>query len=832
MSILDEIDGISPDTENYSVDDILSEFTDEDLLVQYSADDLESIMSPDFSGTVPEFDASAVEPDHYAAANESAASAQVSPEEPESFDDSDYKSPFSVEDILSSAPSGMSSVKRPTEYELSSFIESFRSGAYLEELENEELPAEEPPAEVPPEDAPIADEAEDEPAGDDFRSYDETDYEDDETVPDSIDEFDEDRKAGLLSGLKNSKLFSAVARRNKPKDDFVLNENERPKPLLHEDYDDEDIEYVNDTAEFAAGDQFASLSFKDYLSSIMMTVLYKLRGAASVVLTMEDKSEELGDEVPPRKAFKYYGNNIRPMKLRLMVCGILLIFMAWISLGLPVTGMLKTAKTASAVVMGFQLTIMLLSLDVVTNALMNAARGRLGLDSIAVIACIATTLDALMVSTSGFVSPHIALCFISSLSLAGVLYSDMLTCCGMRKSIRVPAIGRKITVMHAEYDEHDKLTHLVRSEGSAAGFVRRSEETPPDENMFTKLSLVLFAASFILAVICAIATKDLKDIMYFISLFLCISAPVCGLMCFSLPFLFGANKIFSSGAAICGWSGVSDIGHSDKLIITDADLFPAGHIKLGSYRIYRSSDERKIIAYAASILAEAGTSLAYPFVEKADSQGSKLIPVMNFEVMAGGGFKAIIDSRVILCGSSDFMHLMNVPILANHITDTSVLLAVNNELSGIFNMEYSNSPEIKRALTKLITLNIQPVFAMRDFNITPRMLRDTFELPTDGYDFPPFTERYELTGNEKKEHVVLNSIICRDGLAPLVNTVTTGKNIFRATKLNLYVTIPGTAVFMLVVFFKLLAAGSITFSLLLVMILILSIPVFIFSILV
>lgn len=70
---------------------------------------------------------------------------------------------------------------------------------------------------------------------------------------------------------------------------------------------------------------------------------------------------------------------------------------------------------------------MLLCLDVVTGAAVNMARGRFGADSLAVLACVLTSFDALAVALGAFGSPHTPFCLLSSLSLAGVLLSSLLS---------------------------------------------------------------------------------------------------------------------------------------------------------------------------------------------------------------------------------------------------------------------------------------------------------------------------------------------------------------------------------------------------------------------
>ena len=102
--------------------------------------------------------------------------------------------------------------------------------------------------------------------------------------------------------------------------------------------------------------------------------------------------EDLGPEVTAKAASAYYGSFIKPMRLRLRLSLLLLVFMAWLSLGLPVTGLLKNYRVAGLFCLGLQLCIMLLCLDVVTNGVMSAFRRRPGAETLAVLSCLLTSM--------------------------------------------------------------------------------------------------------------------------------------------------------------------------------------------------------------------------------------------------------------------------------------------------------------------------------------------------------------------------------------------------------------------------------------------------------
>ena len=547
----------------------------------------------------------------------------------------------------------------------------------------------------------------------------------------------------------------------------------------------------------------------------LTALLYGLRrnGAGARTMTVDD--EDLGSELSCAKASKYYGSYIRSMRLRLRISGILLFVMFWISIGLPVPGMLKTTVVSNAVCLGLQLGILLLCLDVVTTGVMNAFRGKIGADSMAVFACLLTSIDALLTAKTDFVTPHLALCLISSLSLAGEMFAAVLHARAMRKALRVPAIGKRCFAVTGETDAKTGDITILKSVRPSFGFVRRSEQSSPDEDLFRKISLPLMILALVFSLVIAFAKKDPADFAYIFSVVFCPAVPFAAMCCYSLPFFLGSMRIFPSGAAIAGWSGMSDIGQSKNLIVTDRDLFPEGTVEIGTIRVFADEDPTRIISYAGSMMAAAGSCSAPAFGSLMERNGCRTRSIENFEYLAGGGMKGVIDSRMILCGSTDLMRLMNVRIPFRLVDKTSVLLAVDGVLCGIFNMKYTAKPQVREALIDLMRSNRHPVFAIRDFNVTPEMLHVAFDVATDGYDFPPYIDRFDMSSAEPGEDSQIAAIICREGLGPLVHTADTARSIYSATRINTVLAVFSAIFGLFFAALRLLGAGSVSIGLLL-----------------
>ena len=598
---------------------------------------------------------------------------------------------------------------------------------------------------------------------------------------------------------------------------------------LGDDYA-EKIDYERPESEFREKEDFFPSSFKEYIFSVITTLLYRLRGGRGSSLTMEDEPEELGAEVSPLNASKYYASFTNSLRLRLRVSLIMLVVMIWITVGLPVPGMLKDYKCASAALLAMQLTVSLLALDVVTTGIMNLVRGKPGAETLVVFSCFLTGADALVVSLGNISSPHVSLCCISTLSLIGALASSLISCRGMRKALRVPAIGRRAYTVTGEMDVKAHEITLLKSLRPFSGFVHRTEEAAPDEEIFQKAALPLMFAALLLAIIVAAVKKSFGDLIFIYSAIFAPGVPIAALLCFALPFLLGSLRIFSSGAAIAGWSGLSDIGRSKNLIVTDRDLFPEGSVELENVRIFADGDPERIISFAGSMICAAGCSVSEVFGKLMEDNGYTTCRIDNFEYLSGGGMKGIIDGSVVICGSTELMRLMNVRVPYRLVGKTSVLLAIDGVLYGIFNVKYTPLPQVRQALINLIRSDRHPIFAIRDFNINPEMLAKTFDIATDGYDFPPYVERFKISAAAPGEDSKIAAVVCREGLGPLTHVAETGRKMYLAVRANLAVTLASSLLGLLLVFIKLISTGTVSPVFLLVYMLLSAVPVAVISV--
>ena len=137
----------------------------------------------------------------------------------------------------------------------------------------------------------------------------------------------------------------------------------------------------------------ARRSFQDTVLNPLMArlaaVAYRIREHNSAVHASADAEEDLGPEPDAEDAARYYGGQVKSLRFRCRAAMIVCIPLIYISLGLPVFGVLKSSPSVAALVcLMMQLTVMLIGLDVITNGFFNLVRRTPGLESLVFLNCV------------------------------------------------------------------------------------------------------------------------------------------------------------------------------------------------------------------------------------------------------------------------------------------------------------------------------------------------------------------------------------------------------------------------------------------------------------
>ncbi len=517
------------------------------------------------------------------------------------------------------------------------------------------------------------------------------------------------------------------------------------------------------------------------------------------------ESEDLGEEMQPDKAARFYDKHIAGLRLRTRIAFVLCVLMAYISYGLPVPGALADVGVKSAVCLIMMISVMFCGLDIITTGIMSIVRFKLHASALIVVSCLLCMIDAFL-SAASVSEKVVPFCVIPALTIAFTLLGSVMNARSNKIILNTAAASKHPYVVTAESELSGGDITLVKGRKPIDGIVRRTEEDGPDESVFGVLTPYFVVAALVLSIIAAVISKSFSSFAHILSgIFVC-AAPIAMLLTFPLPFFISIKSLIRSGSTIAGWSGLYDIGKAKHLIVTDGDLFPKGCVKISRTRVFAGMEPERIISFAGSIISASGSAMVHPFAELMRKAGGGLMPVEAFSVHESGGLTAMIDGEDVYCGNAAFMRLMGVILPEKYVLNNGVYIAVAGVICGVFEMEYIASDAVKSALEELVGSDRHAIFAVRDFNITPSMLSVKFDMPTDGFDFPPYPERYAISGAEPSEASKPAALISREGLSALVSLADHGKMLFSRIRLSVMLSVVSAVIGMLVMFILSLSA--------------------------
>ena len=601
------------------------------------------------------------------------------------------------------------------------------------------------------------------------------------------------------SETEATKVFKPV------QDDELVTDGISDEDISPEDYaEDGDYEAGKDEepkpkrCERRKARSFSELVVTPFISALALIVL-KVQQSKLPLSFSADDDEELGEELPPEKASRFYESFIGGLHIRVRIAFVLSLVLTYISFGLPVMGAMNATAVKSAVCLILLLAVMICGLDIMTSGLIAIAHRRPNANTLITPSALFCVIDGFL-AACGVKGTKLPFCAIPALTISFSLLGSLLNCRSSRIVFNTVSSSRKPYTVTAETSVTGDGVTILKSRMTTKGFVRRTEEAGPDETVYGVMAPYLIVIALLLSLISAAVSKSFAQFAHILSgIFVC-AAPLAILLTYPLANFVSAKTLIKSGSAIAGWSGIYDIGKCRHMIITDFDLFPKGSVTISQTRIFAGMKPEKVVSLAGSMIAASGSALSPAFAELMKQGKGSLLRVENFRCHEGGGLIAMVNGVEVYCGSASFMHLMGVHLPDMFKIKNCVYVSEGDTICGMFQMEYTPVDSVRDALYMLMRSDRHPVFAVRDFNITPQLLSVKYDIPTDGFDFPSFAQRYEISGAEPSEASKPAALVSREGLGAFVHLAEHAKGLYTRVRVSVMLSVMSTVIGMIVMF--------------------------------
>lgn len=369
---------------------------------------------------------------------------------------------------------------------------------------------------------------------------------------------------------------------------------------------------------------------------------------------------------------------------------------------------------------------------------------------------------------------------------------------GMWETFRIGAMGTPAHVVDCCPEG------IAKGKGGIAGFYTRVNMEDTAAQWQRLLLPVLSAASLVFAVLSSIGQGRGQDFLWCWSVILCASsALVCPLVYF-VPFGRLAVRLARGGAAVAGQYGAAMLSSVNRIVVTDGDLFPHGTVALNGLKLY-GEERNHALSYAATLAVRAGGCLGRIFGDICKGERIALQPLEHFHIHDDNGLSGMIHGETVLVGTPAFMRHKAVRLPATMPSRTTVCLAVDGELTAVFAVKYNTSELVEAALRALSRNGLHLALAVRDGNITPKLLKTRFG--TDGgAAFLELSERLAMSDPDR-EAGGPNGILYREGLFPFVDMVAGSRRLCHVVRIGNFLSIL-CSIFGVLVGFYLTFTGS------------------------
>ncbi|MEA4894877.1 MAG: hypothetical protein VB064_06405 [Oscillospiraceae bacterium] len=515
----------------------------------------------------------------------------------------------------------------------------------------------------------------------------------------------------------------------------------------------------------------------------------------------EKETEKSIPEMSPEKASRLYMDQALSIRLRCLFASFLSIVLVWLSYGLPAMGLLgQSALVRTMVCLILELIVILIGLDIFTNGLVSLFKRNSGSETLISVSCLVSIIDAVYILISKNTGDGLPFCAVSALSVTFALWGSYLECRSFAISFRTAAIPKAPFVVISEDGGEELGRVLAKVQRPVTGFVRKSEEADIFENGFSLFTPLFIIFAVVLSLFCFLGSDRNGNLIHTLAAGMTICASFSAVFGFAFPYYVITKRLARSGVAIAGYSGCADLGRLRQVVIKDRDIFPERTLSIANITVTEGFYPDKVISFTSSMVAASGMGISSVFTELMKKNGYSMQKVEDFACHEGGGIIARINGETVYVGSSSFMQLMGIRVKKGTGSLSAVFTAINDTLAGVFEINYLPVSSVQKGLVTLLRGKVEPVFAIRDFNITPMLVRQKFRLPKESYDFPSFADRYAISSPETEDTGSVVAMFSRGGLNSVAGLVKRGTSLYNGLLLCAVLSILGAFLGMLFMF--------------------------------
>ena len=456
--------------------------------------------------------------------------------------------------------------------------------------------------------------------------------------------------------------------------------------------------------------------------------------------------------------------------------------------------------------------VMFCAIDMLALGLQDILRLHPGQESLLLISCVASLLHVIsLIALDGWIG-FLPFCACNALGVLISLWGHRQQMEACRRGYQIAAASSNPMLMYREdhvWNGHDAFT---KGEGTTDDFVERTEAPDLARRFAVFFAPLTLAACIVAAVLSSVGQGRGAYFFWAFSAITCVSSPFVASLVFSLPFVRVARRLASSGAALSGWTAARMFTENAVVVAADADLFPAGAISLEGLKVFGSFGFDRVVGSAASLISMSGSGLLPVFSELLQNDLRSLRHAEHFQHYEGG-FGGEIGGDRILLGGANFIISMGVTLAKEFKIKNAVFVTINSELAGIFVINYTGVKSVTHSLDTLARQKIPLLLAVRDFNITDKLVCARYKSADEALlHYPTVEDRLALSESSRDPFSRPVAVVVRDGLEPFAECVAGGTRLRKVARINLILYCVSAVLGLLLSFYLTFVAAASTLS--------------------
>lgn len=418
-----------------------------------------------------------------------------------------------------------------------------------------------------------------------------------------------------------------------------------------------------------------------------------------------------------------------------------------------------------------QLLAMLIGVDIFSMGFSELLHGRPCRETLVSVAIIAAILHSVSLivfpEQNGVTTPYIAA---TILLLYAMMREDRARYAARSRSYKAAAQADRPVAVYSHYDEVDDACRAAKGPLFDKNDFLTELERPDTVDRFSMIYAPLaLALSIILALVSSLGRGEPVRFFWAFSAVTAVAAPI-GLLCaFGAGYKNIARRLLASGAAIAGARQANLLRGTEEVVLAENDLFPTGSIELESIKAVGQMSEERILSFATSLTTAAGLELGRTL--DAAARQHAIVPLSAQDVRAvEGGLTGHVGSSYVVLGTGALMVNMGITIPAEGDATTMYLLA-DNQLVGIIALRYMPTKNTYKAMRLMRHMHMNAVIAARDFNVSPAMVEEEFDLRRGFADQPDPAGVRRLLDPSYAKGDAPAAILTREGAGPFMQVL-------------------------------------------------------------